>query len=113
ALVEHTITADDDGRLSTSAIAGMAQFSGTAVRRALEDLQALDVVACHKAGTGKADQWTLQDRWREVFQALAEAAVGPVARWCDGGPDTSEKVSDTVSETFGGASPTDDREVFR
>ncbi len=115
ALVEETITADADGRLSTSAIAGTAQFSGTAVRRALEDLQALDVVVCQKAGAGKPDQWALGERWREVFRELAADARGPHTGAGngrgDGSPDVSETVGDTVSETSVPPSQPDDGDV--
>jgi hypothetical protein len=84
ALVEHTITEEGD-RLSTSAIAGEAQFSTPAIRRTLEDLQALEVAVCHKAGAGKADQWALADPWTEVFRALARDAQSV----CDGGEEFS------------------------
>jgi hypothetical protein len=103
ALVDGAIMSDADGRLSTSEIAGTAQFSSTTVRRALEDLQALDVVVCHKTGTGKADEWELGERWRDVFCALAEDARRSYARTgngaCDGSPDGSGMVKETVSET--------------
>jgi hypothetical protein len=69
ALVEQTITEEGD-RLSTSAIAGAAQFSTTAIRRALEDLQALGLLACHKAGRGRADEWALAAQWVIVFRDL-------------------------------------------
>jgi hypothetical protein len=84
ALVEQTITEDGD-RLSTSAIAGAVQFSTTAIRRALEDLQALEIVICCKGGAGKADQWTLADPWTDVFRALARDAQSV----CDGGEEFS------------------------
>jgi hypothetical protein len=84
ALVEQTITEDED-RLSTSAIAGAAQFSTTAIRRSLEDLQALEVVVCHKAGKGKADQWALAEPWVAVFHDLARDAQSV----CDGGEEFS------------------------
>jgi hypothetical protein len=102
ALVHGTIMADDEGRLSTSEIAGTAQFSSAAVRRALEDLQALDVIVCHKTGTGKADEWELGERWRDVFRSLADDAQRSHTHSgngvCDGSPDASEMVTGTVSE---------------
>src|SRR5262249_42635529 len=103
ALVQGAIAEDADGHLSTSAIAGAAQFSSAAIRRALEDIQALDLVVCHKTGTGKADTWALTDEWVPVFQRLCHA--GEPRR--DGGADTSEEVPGTVSERFGGASHAD------
>lgn len=94
ALVKCTISDDADGRVATAAIAGAAQFSSSAVRRALEDLQALEVVVCHKTGAGKADQWALADQWRAVFEALAADA-----RETRREPDPSEEAP---SEDLGG-----------
>jgi len=82
-----------DNPISTTVIAGAAKFSTVAIRRALEDLQALGVVACHKAGAGKADSWTLDQQWGHIFKLLADAA-----RSCAAPTDTSEKVTDTLSE---------------
>src|SRR5207302_1391281 len=57
ALVEGSIS-DTDGALATSKIANVAQFSTPAIRRTLEDLQALGVVSCRKAQErGSADAW--------------------------------------------------------
>jgi hypothetical protein len=71
ALVAGTIT-DDGTVLSTTKISGATQFSTASIRRALEDLQALEVVRGHKAGQGKADEWELDERWVPVFQALTD-----------------------------------------
>jgi hypothetical protein len=73
ALVETAITAGEGGELSTSNIVSMAQFSSATIRRTLEDLQALRVVAVTKHGQGKADTWQLRDEWRAVFVRLRDA----------------------------------------
>jgi hypothetical protein len=93
-----------DEPISTSTLAGVAKVSTVAIRRALEDLQALGVVTCHKGGSGKADSWTLDEKWSTIFTLLADAA-----RSCAAPTDTSEKVNDdTFSETSEEASRNDD-----
>jgi hypothetical protein len=67
---------EDGEQLSTTYIAGAAQFSTATIRRTLEDLQALEITTCHKTGTGKADQWSLAPQWAEIFVALADDACG-------------------------------------
>jgi len=107
ALVQGTIASDEEGRLSTSEIAGTAQFSSAAVRRALEDLQALEVLVCHKTGEGKADEWELHEGWAGVFRALAVDAAGigdpratePGNAGCDAPSNGSETVGATFTET--------------
>ncbi len=111
ALVEDAIT-DDGATLSTTVIAGAAQFSATSIRRSLEELQALGIVTCRKTGAGKADEWQLAPRWVQVFRGLTaasqraatledeSASTGEDA--CDGGPNFSGKVG--VPETREGAS---------
>ena len=86
ALVQHTISADDDGLPTTSAIAGTAQFATVTIRRALEDLQALGIVTVHKSGKGKADSWEIKEEWAEIFKVM-RAGEG----------DFSDKVSDDLS----------------
>src|SRR5262249_6439162 len=49
ALAEQTISGTGDD-LTTRALAGTAHFSTSTIRRALEDLQSLGIVACTKAG---------------------------------------------------------------
>jgi hypothetical protein len=60
--------------LSTTEIAGAVQFGRQTIRRALEDLQALEVVDCTKAGQGVADRWTLRDEWVSIFRQIGAAA---------------------------------------
>jgi hypothetical protein len=75
ALVKGAVeTEAPEAPVSTSDVAGCARFSTTAVRRALEDLQALDVVSCQKGGRGKADLWMLAAPWGDVFQMLVAAS---------------------------------------
>jgi hypothetical protein len=72
ALAKNAIEADGDA-LSTRHVAGAAQFSTTAIRRALEDLQALEVVTCKK---GKVDLWMLGAPWADIFRSLEDDARG-------------------------------------
>jgi hypothetical protein len=60
----------DTDAVSTTRVAATAQYSTTAVRRALEDLQALGVLAVEKGGQGKADLWTLLPEWAEAIQTV-------------------------------------------
>ena len=92
-----------DEPISTSALAGVAKVSTVAIRRALEDLQALGVVACHKGGSGRADSWTLDEKWSGIFRLLADAA-----RSCAAPTDKSEKVDDTFSDLSEEASRNDE-----
>jgi hypothetical protein len=75
ALAQTSIEAEGDA-LSTGHVAGAAQFSTTAIRRTLEDLQALAVITCVKGGTGKPDLWTLAPEWAEIFRSLERDAGG-------------------------------------
>jgi hypothetical protein len=107
ALAAGAITEDESG-LSTSRISGAAQFSTTSIRRALEDLQALEVVQGHKMGQGRADEWQLDERWVEVFKSLTDrdapsyfsgTPLGDDAGDCDAGfsvavPETSEGLAE-------------------
>jgi hypothetical protein len=92
-----------DEPVSTSALAGVAKVSTVAIRRALEDLQALGVVACHKGGSGRADSWTLDAKWSGIFTLLADAA-----RSCATPPDTSEKVDDDTFSEMSEEAPRND-----
>ena len=60
-------------------------------------------MVCHKTGTGKADEWQLGGPWGGVFQTLAKdaeiAQAGGGEAFCDGPPDTSERVARTFPET--------------
>lgn len=62
ALAKAAIT-DKYGRLETSAVAGAVEFSMSAIRRTLEDLQALRVVARERGGPGLPDEWRLRQHW--------------------------------------------------
>ena len=107
ALVDGAIEADTEGELPTTKIAGMARCSTTAIRRALEDLEALNVVICHKAGTGKADRWELEGPWADLFQGLTREVAGDGvvsdgddqdAGECDAPPDISGTPPGTFPE---------------
>ena len=104
ALVREAITPDSGGTLSTLEVAGSVQFSTTAIRRALEDLQALDVVTCHKA-LNLPQRWELQPEAQFAFVNLT-AAVG-----ChDGPPDISEKAESVPEESEGASGSRSDEE---
>jgi hypothetical protein len=94
---------DTGDALSTTEVAGATQFATVTIRRALEDLQALEVVTCHKATTGKADDWELETPWAAIFRELhaaASTAPEPIPDWL--GPTLSE-MSDPPSHTNNGA----------
>lgn len=116
-LAEETITSEENGELATSKIVGMTQFSTSTIRRTLEDLQALRVVAVEKHGQGRADTWRLHDEWRAVFVQLGTAALKTVSeKWeppsqpflaasdsthentCDTPSNFSEQVQGSASE---------------
>lgn len=96
ALVTGPLESGTDEELSTSTIAEATKCSSAAIRRTLEDLQALDVVTCEKVGPGKADTWRLAAPWGKVFGSIAREAAESQA--CAGPPDTSETVGRTFSE---------------
>ncbi len=66
-----------DGDLATSALGRQLQYSTSTVRRALEDLQALDMVTCEKGGQGTADKWRLNEEWRDPVQKFFLLAARP------------------------------------
>jgi hypothetical protein len=65
----------DDGTLDTSRIAGAAQFSTPAVKRTLEDLHGLGVVEREKAGSVKADRWSITNEMSGIFVYLMAYAL--------------------------------------
>jgi DNA-binding PadR family transcriptional regulator len=114
-LVQGAFKDGGDEALSTSALAGSAQFSTGSIRRALEDLQALGVVTCHKVGSGRADWWELGEEWVKTFRLLTDAAD-----LCGNAPDDADRAEETVSEksegpthtTNGAAAAEEDEEIF-
>ncbi|MFL5760323.1 MAG: hypothetical protein ACJ8F2_01245 [Xanthobacteraceae bacterium] len=91
ALVEQTVVDAGAGELATSTIVGMTQFSSATIRRTLEDLQALRVVHVEKHGPGKADTWTIDEEWRDVFTELGDAALRTIVA-----DDEAETVSENL-----------------
>ncbi len=59
-----------DGWVKTTDVANSVQHARTTVVRALEDLQALGLVACDKGGQGVPDKWALTDECRELMGVL-------------------------------------------
>lgn len=84
ALAKATIRGSSDGRVSTSQMSVATQFSSSAIRRTLEDLQALGVVAVEKGGPGMADRWQLRQEFAAVFVELRDAVTTTF-------PETSER----------------------
>jgi DeoR-like helix-turn-helix domain len=72
-----TLTAMEAGALTTTQVAQTVQYSTAAVRRALEDLQALGILHVTKGGQGVADQWRPRQEWHEALDTLkkVESAV--------------------------------------
>jgi DeoR-like helix-turn-helix domain len=82
-----------DETLTTSKVAEGVQYSTATVRRALEDLQALGVLAVTKGGKGVADQWAVRDEWhaaldtvRAVERALHTRREETFAQMSEGAP---------------------------
>jgi hypothetical protein len=63
---------ETDNELSTSEVAGKGRYSTPTIRRALEDCQALGLVAVTKGGQGHADSWRLLEEWQETFSEMLE-----------------------------------------
>ena len=53
--------------LATAKLAQEVQYATATMRRALEDLQALELVLCEKGGAGRSDRWQLKDQWRDLL----------------------------------------------
>jgi hypothetical protein len=85
--------------LSTSDISAGAQYATVSVRRALEDLQALELVICHKEERGKADLWAVKDEWREILTTLttfSEMSGDPSHKEECGPPDVDAEAAQEV-----------------
>jgi hypothetical protein len=63
--------------LTTTQVAQTVQYSTAAVRRALEDLQALGILHVTKGGQGVADKWQPREEWHAALDTLqkVESAV--------------------------------------
>jgi CRP-like cAMP-binding protein len=72
ALLKSAMDEDEEREIDTSGIANAVRYSTQTIRRALEDLQALGIVHCHKGGKGHADRWSLLDKWIEIFSDLSD-----------------------------------------
>jgi hypothetical protein len=77
------------GPLDTTAVSSAVRAATMATRRALEDLEALDAVACHKAMAGKSYAWEVRWDWLPILQSLDS----------DGEHHHPANISVTVSET--------------
>jgi hypothetical protein len=75
--VVATLTTVEADALTTTKVAQTAQYSTAAVRRALEDLQALGILHVTKGGQGVADKWDLRKEWHAALDTLkkVEGAV--------------------------------------
>ena len=74
------VRAPIDDEVSTSALAAVVSYSTATVRRALEDLQALGLVAREGGGQGRSALWRLRPEWhadvQEFLGMLGEAVDG-------------------------------------
>jgi hypothetical protein len=72
-----TLTTIEAKALTTTQVAQTAQYSTAAVRRALEDLQALEILHVTKGGQGVADTWKPRQEWHAALDTLkkVESAV--------------------------------------
>jgi hypothetical protein len=72
-----TLRAMEAGALTTAKVAQTAQYSTAAVRRALEDLQALGILHVTKGGQSVADKWQPRQEWHAALDTLkkVESAV--------------------------------------
>jgi hypothetical protein len=75
--VVATLTTVEAEALTTTKVAQTAQYSTAAVRRALEDLQALGILHVTKGGQGVADKWQPREEWHAALDTLqkVESAV--------------------------------------
>jgi Tfp pilus assembly protein PilN len=96
--------------LTTTKVAQTAQYSTAAVRRALEDLQALAILHVTKGGQGVADKWQTRAEWQQALDTLqkVESAVETRRK-----TTFSEKSEEGRTHNFEDARPNgDDEEVF-
>jgi len=72
-----TLMAMEAETLTTTQVAQTVQYSTAAVRRALEDLQALGILHVTKGGQGVADKWQPRQEWHAALDTLkkVESAV--------------------------------------
>jgi Fe2+ or Zn2+ uptake regulation protein len=75
--VVATLTTAEAEALTTTKVAQTVQCSTAAVRRALEDLQALGLLHVIKGGQGVADKWQPRQEWHAALATLTkvESAV--------------------------------------
>jgi hypothetical protein len=81
--------------LNTTKVVQAVQYASATVRRALEDLQALGIMAVEKGGPGKPDVWHPQPEWREALSILKTVERLTAARAHETFSDTSEPPSHT------------------
>jgi hypothetical protein len=108
--VVATLSAVETEAFTTTTVAQTAQYSTPAVRRALEDLQALGILQVTKGGQGVADKWQPREEWRDALDTLqkVEGAVETRRK-----TTFSEKSEEGHTHTSEDATPHgDDAEVF-
>jgi hypothetical protein len=86
------------------------QYSTAAVRRALEDLQALGILHVIKGGQGVADKWQPREEWHEALDTLQKVESAVETRRKITFPEKSEEGRTQMSED--GSPNGDDDEVF-
>jgi len=91
--------ANVDEAMTTTKVAQGVQYSTATVRRALEDLQALGLLAVTKGGQGVADQWHIRDEWQRALDTLEKVEKALTARAQTTFSETSESPSHTQTST--------------
>jgi predicted ArsR family transcriptional regulator len=76
-VIEALVRCEED--LTTTALEQQVQYSTTTLRRALEDLQSLELVACESRGSGRPSLWRLRDAWRPLVKTFSAEYGSPSA----------------------------------
>ena len=81
--------------LTTTKVAQTTQYSTAAVRRALEDLQALGILHVTKGGQGIADKWHPQEEWQVALDTLKKVERALKSRTITTFSEVSEREAHT------------------
>jgi hypothetical protein len=97
-----TLAEGEADAFTTTQVAQAAQYSTAAVRRALEDLQALGILQVIKGGQGVADKWQIRAEWQQALDTLQKVESAVETRWK---MTFSEKSEERRIQTSEDASP--------
>jgi hypothetical protein len=106
--VVATLTTVAEDALTTTKVAQTAQYSTAAVRRALEDLQALGILHVTKGGQGVADKWQPREEWHAALDTLTKVESAVKTRCKTTFSEKSEEGRTHMSEDV--TPPEDDHE---